>query len=182
MTRIPMISATISDTVLIKKARAGRQIPIWRRLLAGLTAGAVAVLVVLSSTLQVRADENNRDLVSAMAAIVVTGVTANRYGQARSVGHDLDDWYAPSPHYTKPQRGSRIPGICAIEIEGRDQTYAVVYTESCLREHGINRLPDRCAREIRFYGRKDYIYSEPCLREAGFRIGNGGRPTHERPD
>ena len=46
-----------------------------------------------------------------------------------------------------------------------------MYSESCLLDEGFNyRLPD-CARPIRIYGQRDYVYSEQCLRDAGFRVG-----------
>jgi len=158
--------------------------------LAVLTAGVLAVSVMLSSTVPVRAEASDRDLVAALVALGVIGVIvseANRKKSARKVVQHAPHWHTPipqhaQPQHPQPQRGRPVPEACAIEIEDRNHRNVVVYTATCLRDYGIARLPDRCARVIRFYGREDRIYSEGCLREAGFRFGDGARSKPERPD
>jgi hypothetical protein len=185
MTRTRMMSETLAET---RHGLMVPDLPPRRRLLAGLTAGAVALTVVLGTVAPARADDN-RDLVKALAAIAIIGVIAHEAGKDRDpepVEHRRDDdrrhggWQPPR---YQPQPRPRIPAACAIEIEGRDRRNLVVYAESCLRDHGIDRLPRGCARDIRYYGRFDRVYSERCLSEAGFRFGNYyPRGDHERPE
>lgn len=164
-----------------------------RRRLAGLTAGALALSVVLASGSPVRADDTD-DLLAALAALAVIGVIINEAEKDRHdapVTHPAPVHPAPSYHPPRPPvlplpprpvHSPRIPAICAIEVERRDHRDVVVYSENCLDRYGIDRLPDRCAREIKAYGRRDWVYGEACLREAGYRFERDRLYHHERPD
>lgn len=196
MTRMSMMSETLAETLHGTRAQGVVPIPPRRRFMAGLTVGAVALSVVLGAAAPARA-EDNRDLVKALAAIAVIGVIAAEVGKdrdAQPVDHRRDDDWRDGrrpPHYQpprhtpprpEPQRGPRIPSVCAIEIEGPDRRDVVVYGERCLRDHGLDRLPGACAREVRFYGQRDRIFPETCLRESGFRTGRSQERVIERPD
>lgn len=184
MTRDPMMSETLAETLHGQMTFATGPVPPLRRLLAGLTAGALALSVVLASAVPVRADDND-DLVAALAALALLGVIINEVDNDKDddrVDHD-DDRYRPSyPSHSYPARGAWIPANCAIEVEGRDHREIVVYAESCLDRYGIDRLPHHCAREIKYKGRRDWVYGAACLRDAGFRLENTAHRTHERPD
>jgi hypothetical protein len=192
MTRMPKMSETLAETLHQSRARAVPPLRPQRGLLAVLVGGAVALSVVLASMMPARADDN-RDLVRALVAIGVVGVLANEISNDRDdtvqVDHRQPEWKRhhpvhPSPSYPEPKRRARIPAACAIEIdvEGNGGRDLAVYPESCLQDYGIDRLPRHCGRDVRFYGQRDRVYPEACLRAAGFRFGDGGRGYHERPD
>lgn len=186
MIRTPIISETLAET---QQVISTRSVPQRRRILTGLTAGAVALSIILGSVAPARADDK-RDLIKALAAIAVIGVIAHEVGKDRDAKpvehrHDgrpadrwddrRDDWRPSYPARPQPQQRARIPGACAIEIEGRNHRNVIVYAESCLRKNGIGRLPRSCARDVRFYGRTDRVYAQGCLRDAGYRFGHNPR-------
>ncbi|MGL6210077.1 MAG: hypothetical protein ACRC14_09640 [Paracoccaceae bacterium] len=159
-----------------------------RRVLAAVTACAMALSVITTSVAPARAD-NNDDLAKALAAIAIIGIIAHQANKDRDHAPAPEPIYHPHPkppvHHPHPKppvyHGPRVPAACAIQIEGNrgDRTF---FAGRCLRERGFDyRLPGHCAREIRYYGQKDRIYSERCLREAGFQIGRGRDWDRERP-
>lgn len=187
MPRDPMMSQTLAEPLqgrMHPRAR-GAAVPAWRRGLAGLVAGAMALSVVLASAMPVRADDND-DLVAALAALALLGVIisegdndgGNDGDKGGDRGYDHDD----RPRHPDPAQGGWIPAACAIEIEGRDRRQIVVYAESCLDRYDIERLPRRCAREIGYQGGRDRVYGAACLRDAGFRLQPTRHRQHERPD
>ncbi len=181
MTRIPTKSPTFAET-LYRRAVSPRCAPTpLRRKIAGLTAGALAISVVLASAVPVRA-ESDDDLLAALAALAVIGVIiaeSNKDRDERPTVHEDKDWHAPDP-YPAPVR--RIPPACAINVETRDHRDVVFYTESCLRRAGLYDLPNACAREVTSYGRRDLVYGQSCLRRAGYLIGSYAQSHGERPD
>lgn len=184
MTRNPMMSETLAETLHGRMDRAAGSVPPLRRFLAGLTAGAVALSVVLASAMPVRADDND-DLVAALAALALLGVIISEVDKDKDdkkVEHHDDPYRPPYPSQAYPERGTWIPAACTIEVEGRDHRQIVVYAESCLDRFGIDRLPYRCAREIKYNGRRDWVYGAACLREAGYNLQATYRLEHERPD
>jgi hypothetical protein len=70
----------------------------------------------------------------------------------------------------EPVRTNRVPAVCAITIDGAQQS-VTLYPESCLRREGFDRrLPRSCANQASVFGRDDRVYSAQCLRDAGFRV------------
>jgi len=183
MTRNSMMSETLAETLHGQMGRSTKAVTPLRRRLAGLTAGALALSVVMASAMPVRASDKD-DLIAALAALALLGVIiseANNKKDSKKVEHY--DGHRPTypPHYYPP-RGELIPAKCAIEVEGRDRREIVVYPENCLNHYGIDRLPHRCAREIKVRGRRDRVYGAECLRDAGYRLQSTDRNRHERPD
>lgn len=129
-----------------------------RRFAACVTAAATAVALVLATALPARADRQGDDLAKALLGILVIGGIVSQL--------DKTDRDSP-PKYTSATR--RVPAVCAIQISGKRRD-VTVYPESCLRQHGVKRLPDQCGNDARIYGKRDRIYGEDCLREAGFRL------------
>ena len=182
MIRDPMMSETLAEPLhgrMRNPARAA--VPAWRRGLAGLVAGAMALSVVLASAMPVRADDND-DLVAALAALALLGVIISEGDNDGDKGGDKSYDHDDRPRHRDPAQGGWIPAACAIEIEGRDRRQIVVYAESCLDRYDIDRLPQRCAREIGYKGRRDWVYGAACLRDAGFRLQPTRHRQHERPD
>lgn len=179
MTRDPRMSETLAETLHDLMRGGGQAVPPRRRRLAGLTAGALALSVVLSSAAPARADDNG-DLVAALAALALLGVILNEQNNAPAPPPPPPRHY-DHPPYPYPARHDILPPVCAIEVEGRDHRSAVIYAESCLNRYDIDRLPQRCAHEVKVRGRRDWVYGQACLRDAGFRVGNDFR-SHERPD
>ena len=181
MTRNFMLSDMLAETLHGLTPGKARAVPRRRRRLAGLTAGALALSVVVSSAMPVRANDND-DLVAALAALALLGVILNE-----SNNDPAPPPPPPPPRYgyvqpyPYPVRRNILPPVCAIEVEARDHRTVVVYAESCLDRYDLDRLPQRCAHEIRVRGNRDWVYGQACLRDAGFRPGNDFR-SHERPD
>lgn len=180
MTRTPMMSETLAETLQ------PLPVPRQRRRLAALTAGAVALSVVLAQATPVRADDND-DLLAALAALAVIGVIASaadddRNEAAQPLPLPPPPAYHPRPSHSYPVHGITLPAACAIEIETRDHREVVLYSDNCLDRLGIHRLPDRCAREVTYQGRRDWLYGQACLREAGYRFQPMPRRDYERPD
>ena len=177
MTRNSMMSETLAETLHGLMPGKTRAVPRRRRYLAGFTAGALALSVVMSSAMPVRADDND-DLLAALAALALLGVIINESNNDPAPPPPHYDYYDPYPY---PTRHNILPPVCAIEVEARDHRTVVVYAESCLDRYDLDRLPQRCAHEIKVRGRRDWVYGQVCLRHAGFRPGNDFR-SHERPD
>ncbi len=184
MIRPELMSPTLAETHfgLIQRdphtAYPPLKVPPLRRVMAGVTALAMAITVVAASAMPTRADDRSDNLAKALAAIAIIGIIAHEAGKNRDddrpnhprPNHPQPNY--PQPHHPQPEPAykPRVPAACAIEIESGRRN-VTVYPARCLRDKGFSyRLPERCARDIRIYGRPDRIYSEQCLRDAGFRI------------
>lgn len=155
-------SETLAETHFALRSRAEAPKDPIKKVLAGLTAIAVAASLLMASALPSHADKKGDDFAKALAAIIIIGTIAN------SIDNKNDDKHHPKP---QPVKQRRVPSVCAIEIDSDRGSPVTVYTESCLRDEGFSqRLPD-CARSVRIYGQRDRIYSAQCLRDAGFRLG-----------
>ncbi len=146
-------------------ARAG-SLPSARRLAAAVTLGAAAVALVLAAALPARAGAGEDGQGGALGAPVVIGAFPEAVVPEAGL----------VPAYTKKPRG-RVPDFCAIEFEG-DRRTVTIYAESCLLDAGLTRkLPYRCGKDARIFGHWDVVFSEKCLREAGFVLP-GGHSDH----
>lgn len=159
------MSETLAETMLL--ARGTKRSRLRLRVVALVVAVAVALGLIGAVAAPARADD--RDLARALAAIAVIGIIAST---AKANGKKHDEYRDFPPYDVRhDRRAPRVPAVCAIEING-SRTSATVYGERCLREEGFDwRLPRDCSRPARIYGREDRIYTEQCLRNAGFRIG-----------
>jgi len=179
--RNPMMSETLAETWHSQIASVPQAVTRLRRRLAVATAGALALSVVLASAMPVRADSDD-DLVAALAALAVIGIIISESDDDEDV-KPVDRYDDDRPGlYPYPAHNIRIPAVCAIEVEGRDHREVVFYAESCLRKYGVYHLPNACSREVKIYGRRDWVYGEPCLRKAGYRFDSDVYRNHERPD
>lgn len=131
-----------------------------RRFAGLMTAGAVAVALVLGAAMPAKADKKD-DLAKALLGALVVGVIVN----------ELTDKPKPAPlPAPEPVKSKRVPAVCAITIDGAERSVSL-YPESCLRREGFDyRLPRGCANSARIFGRDDRVYSAQCLRDAGFRV------------
>ncbi len=148
-------SLTLAETGFASRNPAPKS---FRRLANVITAGAVAVSLLLASAVPVRAGGRD-DLAKALIAAIVIGALLH----SSNKGHAAPP-PAPPP---QPVQRPRLPGVCAIDINSQRR----VFSENCLRREGFaHRLPERCASEARIYGRWDRIYGSECLRAAGFNV------------
>lgn len=155
-------SETLAETMLLTQGGTVRKLRL--RFVALVAAIAVAMGLLATAT-PARAD--NDDLAKALAALAIVGIIAHSAQKNRS-RQDQYPSYPPEPQQVKKPR---VPAVCGIEIAGQ-RTRATVYGERCMREQGFDwRLPQHCARPARIYGQNDRIYTEQCLRDAGFKIG-----------
>ena len=164
MSKIIFPSETLAETQFaLREARITPVRSPLKRLMAGLTALAVAASLMLATAAPSYADKRGDDLAKALAAAIVLGLIVNNAKKHKPAP-------APVPHPV-PVKKPRVPGVCAIEIDSDDGYPVVAYSESCMRDEGFDyRLPN-CARSVRIYGQRDRIYSAKCLRDAGFRVG-----------
>ena len=133
-----------------------------KRLMGGLTVLAVVVALILAAAVPARAGGRGDDLAKAVIAALIIGAIIHNSNR--------DDDPAPVPA-PQPVRKPRVPGVCAIDIPGRDgYGRSVIYPEHCLRREGFRHALPGCGREVRIYGRYQRVYSERCLRDAGFRV------------
>lgn len=154
-------SETVAETVVMARRRGG---PRLRLRFVALVAAVAVALGLLAGVRPARAGDD--DLAKALAALAIVGIIVAQNNKAHAKPPVFDE----PPRY-RPVAVPRVPGVCAIEIEGRNGR-ASVFPESCLRREGFDwRLPRDCARQARIYGREDRVYSDQCLRDAGFRIG-----------
>lgn len=157
----------VTPTLPVRKASA------LRRLVAAVAAAATALSLIATTAAPARADSND-DMLKALIALGAVGIIAHEIDRKKDRDRRparQDDWrqdeWPPRPHAS-----TRIPSVCAIEIDGGRGRDGTVYSERCLRSEGVKaRLPRDCAFEMRTRGRTDRMYSEHCLRQAGFRIG-----------
>ncbi len=176
-TRDLLISDTLAETLHVQTRHAAASFPPLRR---WLVAGVMAVSMVMTQAAPVRADDND-ELAAALAALALLGVILSQSDDDDRVDHD-DRHRPPHVAHPYPSRDVWIPARCAITVEGRDRRDTVVYAEDCLDRHDIHRLPQRCAREIRYDGKRDWVYGAACLRDAGYRLQDNDRLRHDRQD
>lgn len=143
-----------------------------RRMGAMLTAGAAILAVVLSTAVPAQAAPDSEDMLKTLLGLAIIGAIANEANKDnKKPGRYDDDRYYPVPSKPHKKKGYTVPASCAIQISGKKRD-AVVYSESCMLRAGVNRnLPYECSNEAKIYGRWDTIFSEQCLRKAGFRLG-----------
>lgn len=150
-----------------------------RRLLGVITAGAVAVSMILAAAMPAQAGNRKDDLAKALIAALVIGAI---------IHETRKDDVAPALPAPEPARKKKrphdhdadiIPTACALEFEGNRRN-VTVYPERCLLRQGLSRreLPRDCATRARIYGEWDRVYSVQCLRSAGFDL----RDDHRRDD
>lgn len=171
MNRPDPLAETLAETMIIMRTfpRPATRNPA-RRLVALVAAAATALGLLAGTAIPARAD--NDDLAKALAALAIVGIIAHQANKnrTRAPAYQPYDPYTPQPQ-PQPTRAPRVPATCAIEIQGNAGT-ATVFGERCLRSEGFDwRLPQHCARTARIYGQNDRIYSDQCLRDAGFRVG-----------
>lgn len=129
-----------------------------RRFAALITAGAVALALVLATAIPAKADKKD-DLTKAVIAALALGVLA----------HELKDKDDRDDRGRVPVRDARVPSVCAISIDGAERS-VTLYAEHCMRREGFDyRLP-RCGNTASIFGKRDRVYSAQCLRDAGFRV------------
>ncbi len=160
-------SETLAETIHASRENGYQTGAPLKRIMTGLTALAVALAValalILASVVPSHADKRGDDLAKALAAALIIGAIINHV--------DKKNPPAPAPQPTHVRR-PRVPSVCAMEIgHNNGQDWTIVYPERCLREEGFSyRLPE-CGRTVRIQGHRQRVYSEQCLRNAGFRIG-----------
>ncbi len=158
-----IVSETLAETHFAQRRSTVAKEPM-NKLLAGLTAIAVAASLLMASALPSHADKKGDNLAKALVALIVIGAIAN------NIDNKADDKRRAEQPRPQPTKMPRVPGVCAIEIDSNSGRAVTVYSESCLRDEGFNyRLPD-CARSVRIYGQRDRVYSAQCLRDAGFKL------------
>jgi hypothetical protein len=158
MKEAPM-TPMLKDTFRPMPSRAVTEAGLSPRRFAGIvTAGAVAMALVLGAALPAKADKKN-DLAKALIGALVVGVIVN----------ELTD--KPKPQSAPlPVKAPRVPSVCAISIDGAERS-VTLYAESCMRAEGLDqRLPRACANTARIFGREDRVYGVQCLRDAGFQV------------
>jgi hypothetical protein len=158
------------ETIRIARSAAADRVASPRRLAWGITAGAAALSLVLASALPARAGDKD-DLAKALIAALVVGAIIH---ETRKDDRPAPPVVVPAPEPVHKKKKRKhppvIPSACALEFEGERRS-VTVYPESCLLDYGVeSRLPRYCAKEARIYGEWDRIYSEKCLREAGFKL------------
>mgnify|MGYP001313687947 CR=1 FL=1 len=144
-----------------------------RRVAGMFTAAAAALSLVLATALPARAGDRGEDLAKALIAALVIGAIIHETKKDNRAPAPVP---VPEPTRKKKKKKdkwhseARIPAVCALQFEGERRS-VTVYPERCLLREGVSRkLPRYCANEARIYGDWDRIYSERCLREAGFRL------------
>ena len=175
-----MHSETLAETVhALRDARAKPAFALKRqgnRLMAAL----VALSMLAASATPSHADKRGDDLAKALAAalaigLVVSAIDKNKNKHtAPAPAPQPYPYPQPKPHHPRPAPQPvyqpRVPAACAIEMDSSNYGTVRMYPERCLRSEGFNyRMPD-CGRSVRIYGQPDWVYSEQCLRESGFRI------------
>ena len=154
-----MNSSFTPKPISIATSAPGNRCTSGRRFATLMTAGAAILALVLATAMPAHADKKN-DLAKALIAALVIGAIIHETKRPAP---------APAP-VPEPVRQPRVPEVCAIQIDGAQQS-VTLYAESCLRGEGFNyQLPRGCASTARIYGRDDRVYGVQCLRDAGFRV------------
>jgi hypothetical protein len=162
------------QTVRIARTQKADTIPSPRRMVGLITAGAAALSLILATTLPARADNRSDDLAKALIAALVVGAIIH---ETKKSDHNPAPAPTPEPVHKRKKwkhyNTTTIPAVCALQFDGERRS-VTVYPERCLLREGVTRrLPRGCANEARIYGKWDRIYSERCLRDAGFILEDG---------
>jgi hypothetical protein len=180
-------SETLAETMAILRYTPAGRPSRARRVMSAVIAALTAVAIVTAGAAPARADDRMiAQALLAIGAIAVIGSLDKDHTPQKAKPKPV---YRPvvTPKYA-PVYARTVPQSCAITIAG-DRTRARFFTESCLRRNGVSyRLPQNCARPARIYGYNDRIYSDQCLRNAGFRVATPPRyephyePRHDKHD
>ena len=166
-------------TTVAGPARIARQMPLdqrapLRRMLKVLAAGVIILSLLAATALPSRADVRGEDLAKIIIGAVAIGAIVKSLDKGKAaaapdaVEHRRDGWRHGRPVDRRPV----VPSVCAIEIDG-PRHGTTIYAERCLRRQGFDyRLPRDCGREVRFRGRWVQVFSDQCLRGAGFVVGH----------
>ena len=153
----PAIRSSILAETTHGRAQSGEAQPL-KRLMGGLTVLAVALALIAATAVPSRADKRSDNIAKVIVGALIVGAIVNEVNKGKR---------KPPVH---PADSRRVPGACAIEIESASQPRpVVVYGGTCLRDHGLTRLP-ACGRGATIYGRAERLYSPDCLRGAGFTL------------
>lgn len=141
-----------------------------------LMAALVAVSMLAASATPSLADKRGDDLAKALAAALAIGLVVNainnnkKHAAATPAPQPRTGYYKNPRPAPQPVYQPRVPAACAIEMDSSNYGTVRMFPERCLRSEGFNyRMPD-CGRSVRIYGQPDWVYSDQCLREAGFRV------------
>ena len=169
MTRTILDDSKAQAAPAVRKSVSGGP-RILRQMWKGVTLLAAAAAIALSGTAPASANEDSDNLAKIIVGGLIVGAIVNdmQHRDGDRPRYADDDYYQ-----TRDRHRRRIPGDCAITIEGRDRGLVTAYGGRCLRDYGFRNLPD-CGRSVRIYGHRDTLYSAQCLRRAGFR-GEGSR-------
>lgn len=166
-------SETLAETAAVARHRLPAPQPAGRKLTAIVAAIAVALGLMAGSAVPARADGG--DLAKALAAIAVVGLIASA-AKAKEEDKQRERERKAAERERKAREKEQraaatrtVPATCGIEIAGT-QTRATVYAESCMTKRGVAHLPVWCARPATILGKRDFIYTESCLREGGLRL------------
>lgn len=177
-------SETLAETVHALRDASNKPVFAMKRQGNRLMAALVALSMLAASASPSHADRQGDNLAKALAAalaigLVVSAIDKNNKKHATPAPAPQPYPYPqpypqPKPHHPpptpQPAYQPRVPAACAIEMDSSNYGTVRMYPERCLRSEGFNyRMPD-CGRSVRIYGQPDWVYSEQCLREAGFRI------------
>ena len=152
-------SSILAETTHGRAPQSGEALPL-KRLMSGLTMLAAAMALIAASAVPSHADRRSDNIAKVIVGALIVGAIVNEVQK---------DKRKPKPP-VEPVDTRRVPSACAIEIESSSQPRpVVVYGGNCLRDYGLNRLPN-CGRSATIYGRNDRLYSPDCLRDAGFIV------------
>ena len=171
-----MHSETLAETVHALRDARAKPVFALKRQGNRLMAALVALSMLAASATPSHADKRGDDLAKALAAALAIGLVINaidKNNKKHTTPAPAPQPY-PYPHHPRPTpqpiHQPRVPAACAIEMDSSNYGTVRMYPERCLRSEGFNyRMPD-CGRSVRIYGQPDWVYSEQCLRESGFRI------------
>ncbi len=171
-----MHSETLAETVHALRDARAKPVFAMKRHGNRLMAALVALSMLAASATPSHADKRGDDLAKALAAALAIGLVVNaidKNNKKHTTPAPAPQPY-PYPHHPRPTpqpiHQPRVPAACAIEMDSSNYGTVRMYPERCLRSEGFNyRMPD-CGRSVRIYGQPDWVYSEQCLRESGFRI------------
>lgn len=169
-------SETLAETVHALRDARAKPVFALKRQGNRLMAALVALSMLAASATPSHADKRGDDLAKALAAALAIGLVVNaidKNNKKHTTPAPAPQPY-PYPHHPRPTpqpvHQPRVPAACAIEMDSSNYGTVRMYPERCLRSEGFNyRMPD-CGRSVRIYGQPDWVYSEQCLRESGFRI------------
>lgn len=167
-------SETLAETAAVARHATPAPPRAGRKLTSIVAAVAVASGLLAGTAIPARADGD--DLAKALAAIAVVGLIASAAKAKEEDKQRERDRKAAEKERKAREKEERaaaatrtVPTACGIEIAGT-RTSATVYSESCMAKRGVVHLPVWCARPATILGKRDFIYTESCLREGGLRL------------